>query len=44
MKFLIKLNIELLYDPAIPLLGVKHMYPDVHCSTNNNFIIVFAMN
>ena len=43
-KFLKKLNIELLYNAAIPLLGVKHMYPDVHCSTNNNFITVFAMN
>ena len=38
-------EIELLYDPAIPLLGIfsqetitekRHMYPNVHCSTIYN--------
>ena len=40
-RFLKKLEIELPYDPAIPLLGIhteetrneRHMYPNVHCST-----------
>ena len=41
-RFLKKLEIELPYDPAIPLLGIhneetriekKHVYPNVHCST-----------
>ena len=40
-RFLKKLEIELLYDPVIPLLGIhnkesgieRHVYPNVHCST-----------
>ena len=40
-RFLTKLEIELPYDPAIPLLGVhteetrieRHVHPSVHCST-----------
>ena len=43
-RFLKKLEIELPYDPAIPLLGIhtkktrieRHMYPNVHCSTVYN--------
>ena len=43
-RFLGKLNIELPFDPAIPLLGIypentmtcKGMYSDVHCSTIYN--------
>ena len=45
-RFLKKLEIELPYDPAIPLLGIHtketrterdtHMYPNVHCSTVYN--------
>ena len=39
-RFLKKLEIELPYDPAIPLLGIhtketrieKHVYPNVHCN------------
>ena len=39
-----KLGIELLYDPAIPLLDIsgenhnskRHVYPNVHCSTIYN--------
>ena len=39
-RFLKKLEIELPYDPAIPLLGIhiketrieRHMYHNVHCS------------
>jgi len=42
--FLKKLEIELPYDPAIPLLGIhtketrieRDMYPSVHCSTVYN--------
>ena len=44
LLFLKKLEIELPYDPAIPLLGIhteetrieRHMYPNVHCSTVYN--------
>ena len=40
-EFLKKLEIELPYNPAIPLLGIhrgnqnwkRHMYPSVHCSS-----------
>ena len=40
-RFLKKLEIELPYGPAIPLLGIhtketrieRHMYPNIHCST-----------
>ena len=40
-RFLKKLQIELPYDPAIPLLGIhtedtrteRYMHPNVHCST-----------
>ena len=40
-RFLKKLETELSYNPAIPLLGIhteetrieSHMYPNVHCST-----------
>ena len=40
-RFLKKLEIQLPYDPAIPLLGIyteenrieKHMYPNLHCTT-----------
>ena len=43
-RFLKKLEIELPYDPAIPLLGIypeetrieRHTYPNVHCSTIYN--------
>ena len=43
-QFLRKLKIELLYDPAIPLLGIytekiiiqKDMHPNVHCSIMHN--------
>ena len=40
-RFLKKLEIELPYDPAIPLLGIhteetRHVYPNVHCSTVYN--------
>ena len=43
-RFLTKLEIELPYDPAIPLLGVhteetrieRHVHPSVHCSTVYN--------
>ena len=43
-RFLKKLEIELPYDPANPLLGIhtketimeRHMYPNVHCSTVYN--------
>ena len=43
-KFLKKLEIELPYDPAIPLMGIhqgnqnwkRHVYPTVHCSTVYN--------
>ena len=37
-SFLKKLKIELLYDPAIPLLGnsKRHMHPTVHSSTTHN--------
>ena len=44
-RFLKKLEIELPYDPAIPLLGVhtketriekRHMYPNARCSTVYN--------
>ena len=43
-RFLKKLEIELPYDPAIPLLGIyseetraeRDMYPSVHCSTVYN--------
>ena len=43
-RFLKKLQIELPYDPAIPLLGIhtketrieRHMYPNVHRSTVYN--------
>ena len=41
MRFLKKLEIELPYDPAIPLLGIhtketrsrRHVHPNVHRST-----------
>ena len=44
LLFLKKLEIELPYDPAIPLLGIhteetrteRHVYPNVHCSTVYN--------
>ena len=45
MEVLKKLKIELLYDPAIPLLGIypeknhnlkRYMHPNVHCSTTYN--------
>ena len=44
LRFLQKLEIELPYDPAIPLLGIhtkesrikRHMYPNVHPSTVYN--------
>ena len=44
-RYLRKLNIELLCDPAIPLLGIcpdktfhskRYMHPCVHCSTIHN--------
>ena len=41
-RFLKKLEIELPYDPAIPLLSIhtkktmRHVYPNVHCSTVYN--------
>ena len=43
-RFLKKLEIELPYNPAIPLLGIhteeirteRHVYPNVHCSTVYN--------
>ena len=43
-RFLKKLEMELPYDPAIPLLGIhteetgieRHMYPNVHRSTVYN--------
>ena len=43
-RFLKKLQIELPYDPAIPLLGIhteetrieRHMYPNIHRSTVYN--------
>ena len=43
-RFLKKLEIELPYDPAIPLLGIhteetrieRHVYPDIHHSTVSN--------
>ena len=43
-RFLIKLEVELPYDPAIPPLGIHtkgtktemNMYPCVHCSTIHN--------
>ena len=40
-RFLKKLEIELPYDPAIPLLGIhtdkkRHVYPNVHHSTVYN--------
>ena len=44
-RFLKKLGIKPLYDPAIPLSDIyleeikiekKHMYPIVHCSTTYN--------
>ena len=43
-RFLKKLEIELSYDPEIPLLGMhteetrteRHVYPNVHCSTVYN--------
>ena len=43
-RFLKKLEIELSYDPAIPLLCIhtketrieRHVYPNIHCSTIYN--------
>ena len=43
-RFLTKVEIELPYDPAIPLLGIhaeearskRHVHPNVHCSTVYN--------
>ena len=39
-RFLKKLEIELPYDPATPLLGnekaKRHVYPNIHCSTVSN--------
>ena len=43
-RFLKKLEIELSYDPEIPLLCIhtnktrikRHMYPNIHCSTVYN--------
>ena len=43
-RFLRKLKIELLYDPAIPLLGIylektiiqRYMHPNVHSNTIYN--------
>ena len=41
----LKTKMELIYDPAIPPLGIyqdknhnskRHMYPNVHCSTIHN--------
>ena len=50
-RFLIKLKIELPYDPAVPLLGIypeknhnskRVMYPNVHCSTIYNSQVMEA--
>ena len=44
-RFLKKLEVELTYDPAVPLLGIypkeliiekRHMDPNIHCSSMYN--------